>query len=114
MHCHSSSCRFPSVGKSTILSELTDTKSEVASYEFTTLTCIPGVIQYEGSRIQLLDMPGIIQGAASGKGRGRQVVAAARTAVSCPLLSLLLEIRGGCSHWRSCWCFLCFLCFLFV
>ena len=72
---------FPSVGKSTILSCLTDTESEQASYEFTTLTCIPGVIPYQGSKIQLLDLPGIIEGAAQGKGRGRQVVAVARTAV---------------------------------
>jgi small GTP-binding protein len=61
------------------LNTLTETRSEAASYEFTTLTCIPGVVQYNGANIQLLDLPGIIEGAASGKGRGRQVIAVART-----------------------------------
>lgn len=64
---------FPSVGKSSLLTELTGTESEAAAYEFTTLTCIPGVIHYNDSKIQLLDLPGIIEGAAEGKGRGRQV-----------------------------------------
>ncbi|KAK6744119.1 hypothetical protein RB195_011057 [Necator americanus] len=71
---------FPSVGKSTLLSNMTNTHSEVAGYEFTTLTCIPGVINYQGANIQLLDLPGIIEGASQGKGRGRQVIAVAKTA----------------------------------
>merc|ERR1711920_307906 len=53
---------FPSVGKSTILNTFTSTKSEAAAYEFTTLTCIPGVIHHKDCRIQLLDLPGIIEG----------------------------------------------------
>ena len=69
---------FPSVGKSTFLSKITKTKSEVAAYSFTTLTAIPGVLEYAGAEIQVLDLPGIIEGASEGKGRGRQVISAAK------------------------------------
>lgn len=71
---------FPSVGKSTLLSKVTKTESIAAAYEFTTLTCIPGNIEYHGANIQLLDLPGIIEGASQGRGRGKQVIAVARTA----------------------------------
>ena len=57
---------------------MTKTKSEVAAYAFTTLTAIPGVLEYGGAEIQVLDLPGIIEGASEGKGRGRQVVSAAK------------------------------------
>jgi small GTP-binding protein len=88
---------FPSVGKSTILIKLTDTFSEVNEREFTTLTCIPGVIQYRGSKIQLLDLPGIIEGAKDGKGKGRQVIGVART---CNLIIIVLDAVKPLSHKR--------------
>jgi len=71
---------FPSVGKSSLLNAVTDTHSEAAAYEFTTLTCIPGNLVINETKIQMLDLPGIIEGASQGKGRGREVIAVARSA----------------------------------
>lgn len=88
---------FPSVGKSTLLSKLTGTQSEVAAYEFTTLTCIPGTFKYKGCQIQLLDLPGIIEGAKDGKGRGRQVIAVGRT---CNLILIVLDAGKPMTHKR--------------
>lgn len=44
---------FPSVGKSTLLTKMTGTFSEAGAYEFTTLTCVPGIIRYGGAKIQV-------------------------------------------------------------
>eukprot|EP00887_Chlorella_sp_A99_P006467 scaffold3.g6467.t1 len=81
--------------KSTLLTMLTGTKSEAAAYEFTTLTCIPGVIHYNDAKIQLLDLPGIIEGAAQGKGRGRQVIAVCKSADL-----LLMVLDAGKPHYH--------------
>lgn len=77
---------FPSAGKSTLLNALTGSKSEVGSYAFTTLTTIPGVMKYEHADIQVLDVPGIVAGAASGRGRGREVLSVIRSADLCVIL----------------------------
>lgn len=83
---------FPSVGKSTLLSKLTGTYSETAAYEFTTLTSVGGVLKHNGAEVQIVDLPGIIKGAAEGKGRGRQVVATAKTA---DLVMIILDATKG-------------------
>ena len=88
---------FPSVGKSTLITRLTNAKSKVAAYEFTTLECIPGILEYGGASIQILDLPGIIPGAQEGKGRGREILSVARKA---DLILILLE-AGNCSHYST-------------
>ncbi len=71
---------FPNAGKSSLLKALTGVDSKVADYAFTTLDVIPGMLEYNGAKIQMLDLPGLIQGAHIGRGGSMKIISVVRIA----------------------------------
>ncbi len=71
---------FPSAGKSSLLNAITNADSPIGAYEFTTLDVVPGLMEHKDAKIQILDVPGIVAGAASGRGRGREVLSVLQNA----------------------------------
>ncbi|MCL5100789.1 MAG: GTP-binding protein [Candidatus Marsarchaeota archaeon] len=81
---------FPNAGKSSLIGLLTGVESKVAGYSFTTVSVIPGMLEYNGASIQILDVPGLIEGAHTGKGEGAKIASAVRV---CDLLLFVIDVN---------------------
>ncbi|USS40567.1 GTP-binding protein [Thermococcus aggregans] len=71
---------LPNVGKSSLLRVLADVDIDVADYPFTTVEPIPGMMKHKDVQIQIVEVPGLIEGAALGKGMGTQLLSVIRNA----------------------------------
>jgi uncharacterized protein len=81
---------FPNAGKSSLLTSITNAESRVAAYAFTTLEVIPGTLTYNGAKIQILDLPGLVEGAHEGRGGGTKIASVIRIS---DLLLFIVDIN---------------------
>ena len=84
---------YPNVGKSTLVSVVSEAKPTIANYHFTTITPVLGVVNMgEGNSFVIADIPGLIEGAGEGIGLGHQFL---RHVERCRLLVHIVDVSGS-------------------
>ena len=84
---------FPNVGKSTLVSVVSEAKPQIADYHFTTVTPVLGVVRLNGGRsFVMADIPGLIEGASGGAGLGHKFL---RHVERCRLLVHVVDVSGS-------------------
>ncbi|MDF2631639.1 MAG: obgE [Caproiciproducens sp.] len=84
---------YPNVGKSTLVSVVSEAKPTIANYHFTTITPVLGVVRMgEGKSFVIADIPGLIEGAGEGVGLGHQFL---RHVERCRMLVHIVDISGS-------------------
>ncbi len=84
---------FPNVGKSTLISVVSEAKPEIANYHFTTITPVLGVVRVaQGASFVMADIPGIIEGASEGVGLGHEFL---RHVERCRMLVHVVDVSGS-------------------